>query len=260
MNLLKNLSPCLLLLLAACASTGNPSHNEDAQASEKVETHIGFRTPCEPVRALLDLKFNYPQTRFVLRSTDMGPQDPPVELKFHTRRDLETTLGNAGTGLLWVDCKVNGRAVSVNVSHGHLQVHAGPVNWQLRGLAREPVTDFVAAVKEICSNCGLATEGWTLRWNPMSFTSAKRLCAAVGITEVRVTEAGTANVDTTKPIVPVEKLNTIPFPYQATAEVGSGKLYFIFFDRDVALSADVTDTADFLRLAQALERPVGNQS
>ena len=129
---------CLLCCLAACQS---PSAMEE-QGPSAVPSSQGFmmaRSNCLPHDALIGLFKAYPQGRFFLNTSHgiVARDTKPPELKARTLEKLEQETAVPAGQTVWVTALLDQREVSVNVSHAHMTVKAGPYLWALRGKPRE---------------------------------------------------------------------------------------------------------------------------
>lgn len=248
-----------LFALAGCETT--PVSNETEARGHEEPSPVSFfaRASCEPLAALLKLRDGYPEARFYLEKVENGVvgTGKATELKFTNHDELEASVRVSQGTLVWVKCLLDGREVSVTVTHGHIDVKASPYMWSARGKARESADEFVAGAQRLFTQAGVVKPVWHINLKPLSAAAAGELCARLGASDLdlfAVTSAGR--------LVPKGKISrdtlakvARPAVVQFRFPMAMLDLQFVEMDDEVFASIEAGNPATFVDLANKAEPP-----
>lgn len=248
-----------LLLLTGCEAAPATSEPEGPGAKEPSPVSFFARASCDPLAALLKLRDAYPEARFYLEKVENGVvgTGKATELKFTNPEELEAGVRAPQGSLVWVKCLLDGREVGVTVTHGHIDVKAGPYMWSARGKARESAEEFVAGAKRLFTQAGVVNPVWHINLKPLSAAAAGELCARLGASDLdlfavtsagRMVPKGKISHDT---LAKVERPAVVQFRFPMALL----DLQFVEMDDEVFASIEAGNPATFVDLANKAEPP-----
>ncbi|HRJ79091.1 MAG: hypothetical protein HPKKFMNG_01772 [Planctomycetes bacterium] len=249
---------CLVCFLAACQS---PSAMEE-QGPSAAPSSQGFmmaRSNCLPHDALMGLFKAYPQGRFFLNTSHgiVARDTKPPELKARTLEKLEQETAVPAGQTVWVTALLDQREVSVNISHGHMDVKAGPYLWALRGKPRESAAAFVDGAVTLFKAAGVRSAQWTLDFNDLTPADVQRLCERLGVAELECFGvSSTGRLVPQQPVSP-SQLGKVQRPALARRDLPGGRLNVQLLEgiEDFLVEIESADADAFERLAELAESP-----
>lgn len=260
MKLLRVMAGLFVCLLTGCESTPDSRPAIEAGDAQPSTTSFFARAACDPLDVLMALHGQFPNTRFHVTKVEeavvnasSGRQS--VELRFDSLEELEAGVRAPVGMLVLVSGVIDGREVGLNVSHGHMDVKAGPLKWQSRGKPRESARSFADGAAKAFSAAKVQGAAWHVTIEPQTAKTASELCARLNVNELNLFSVSAAGRKSPMGKVTPEGIASVNRP--AVAEFRSRHLTvtleFIEQDDSVLVFVETATADSFVAAAEAIE-------